>query len=322
MERLGAVPAGAGAAGQQPDRRVTDCVYIAASTYDSRFTRICVASVRHFYPDLPIRLLAGGRLQAGLADELRRYWQVETLAIPAGDYGWGFVKLEPLFGHSVERFLILDSDTVLTGPVLDAWPEGAAPFLVDDEQQSESDTVRLYYDWRKVRAIDPDAEPPRFVFNSGQWFGTAGLLTREDFAPFLIWSMPRKLRLPEYFMPGDQGVLNYVLNRKARNGLAVDRKKIMHWPGHGMGGLNARSLLDGTAPTLVVHWAGLKKARLRDMPGHDLLEFFEREYYRRLPSGGFLKLSRAFVTYLAPLLRRIAARLQRSAIGTAMRKVS
>jgi hypothetical protein len=265
---------------------VVDCLYIAASARDARYTRICVASVRHFCPDIPIRLLVGGRLQRGLSDELQRYWNVGTADLPKGDYGWGFVKLEPLFGQPGERFLVLDSDTVLTGQVLDIWNEFPAPFLVDDEVQSEADTKRLYYDWEKVRKIDPNARPPRFVFNSGQWFGTAGVLTRDDFAPWVEWTMPRTLRHPEYFMPGDQGILNYVLNQKAAtDGLRVERRQIMRWPGHSMGGLDAETVSKRAAAPRVVHWAGVKKARQRDMIGADLLKRFEKVYYKRLPVG-------------------------------------
>jgi hypothetical protein len=265
---------------------VINCVYIAASAHDARYTRICVASVRHFYPDVPVRLLVGGRLQRGLTDELRQYWNVGTADLPRGDYGWGFVKLEPLFGLSGERFLVLDSDTVLTGQVLEISDEFPAPFLVDDEQQSEADTKRLYYDWEKVREIDPNARPPRFVVNSGQWFGTAGVLARQDFAPWVEWTMPRRLRHAEHFMPGDQGILNYVLNQKTIiDGLRIERRKIMCWPGHSMEGLDAETVLKRAAAPRVVHWAGVKKARQRDMIGADLLACFERVYYQRLPVG-------------------------------------
>ena len=119
-----------------------------------------------------------------------------------------------MFGPPGERFLVLDSDTTLAGPVLGLWSEDGAPFLVDDEKQPDDDKKRLYYDWEKVLQIDPGAGPPEFVFNSGQWFGTAGVLTRDDFERWLAWAMPRKLRHPELFMPGEQGILNYVLNRK------------------------------------------------------------------------------------------------------------
>lgn len=265
-------------------------VYIAASALDARYTRICVASVRYFYPDIPLRLLVGGRLQQGLAEELQRYWNVEVADLPQGDYGWGFVKLEPLFGPPGERFLVLDSDTVLAGPVLNIWLENGAPFLVDDEQLSESDTHRLYYDWQKVQAIDSQSRPPQFVFNSGQWFGTAGILTRADFAPLLEWGMPPRLRHPQYFMPGEQGILNYVLNQKAiLAGLRVERRTIMRWPVYGMQGLEAEGVARRVAAPLVVHWAGIKKARQRDMVGSDLLAYFENEYYAKIRFGRLRK---------------------------------
>jgi hypothetical protein len=269
------------------DRIPIDCIYIAASATDARYTRICVASIRYFYPDVPVRLLKSGNLQLGLTTELQQYWEIDIADRSGrGDYGWGFVKLEPLFGRPGEKFFVLDSDTVITGPVLGVWNDSPAPFLVDDEQQSEADTKRLYYDWEKVRAIDPCAQAPRFVFNSGQWFGTAGILTHEDFAPWVEWTMPRKLRHPEQFMPGDQGVLNYVLNRKMALGeLQVERRRIMRWPGHSMEGLDAETVARRAAMPLVVHWAGLKKARQRDMAGADLLAFFEKLYYERLPAG-------------------------------------
>jgi hypothetical protein len=230
-----------------------------------------------------------------LANELQQYWNVGTADLPRGDYGWGFVKLEPLFGPSGERFLVLDSDTVLTGQVLDIWDEFPAPFLVDDEQQSEADTKRLYYDWEKVREIDPSALPPRFVVNSGQWFGTAGVISRQDFEPWVEWTIPRRLRHAEHFMPGDQGILNYVLNQKAAiEGLRIERRKIMCWPGHSMEGLDAETVSKRAAAARVVHWAGVKKARQRDMIGADLLACFERVYYQRLPVG---KARRFFAGY-------------------------
>ena len=266
-------------------RRHPDCVYIAASALDGRLTRICVASVRHFYPDIPIRILVGGPLEKGLADELERYWGITPANLPRGDYGWGFVKLEVLFGPPGETFLVLDSDTIMAGPVISAWTHSDAPFVVDDEQQSEVDTKRIYFDWMLAKEVDPDASAPDFVFNSGQWFGTAGLLTRDDFDDVIEWGMPPRLRRPDCFKNGDQGALNYVLNRKARAGLAVDRRKIMLWPGHSLDGIGLQAVAAGNAPPVVIHWAGLKRRRISAMKHPELLAFFEREYYRRMPLG-------------------------------------
>lgn len=285
-----------------------DAIYVTASARDARQTRICVASIRHFYPDAPIRLLVGGALEPGLADELARYWGVTLADVPPGEWGWGFVKLEPLFGPPGERFLVLDSDTAFVGPVLQTWAECTGPFLVDDEQQSEADTHRLYYDWRQVAAVDPAARAPQFVFNSGQWFGTAGVLKREHFSAYIDWSaMPPKLRHAGLFKNGDQGLFNYVLNQQVRlDGLAVNRRKIMHWPGHGMEHVDVDSVIAGDVPALVVHWAGYKHGRLSGFAGADLLRYFETQYYDRLP-GGFAKRAWRRVKYPVHfIIRRVA----------------
>jgi hypothetical protein len=278
--------------GQEVDR-----IYVAASSHDARFTRICISSIRYFYPETEVRILAGGALEPSLVRELSCIWNVQVADLPRGDYGWGFVKLEPLFGASGERFLVLDSDTVMTGPVLEVWSGVDAPFLVDDEAQSDADARRLYYDWEQMRDVAPEALRPAFVFNSGQWFGTAGLFDRRDFDAWLEWTMPPRLRRPDLFMPGDQGVLNYVMNQKAAAGMTVARRKLMRWPGHGMQGLRALDVVAGKAPALVVHWAGMKRARHAQMVGADLLTFFERQYYARL-SGGELRRRLAAARYI------------------------
>ena len=290
---------------------MVDCVYITASNLDARFTRICVASVRYFYPEVPIRLLIGGRLQSGLAESLLRYWGVQIADIPAGDYGWGFVKLEPLFGPIGEKFLVLDSDTALTGPILDEWKDCDAPFLVDNEEYSEAGIQSRYYDWQKVREIDPNAQPPLFVFNSGQWVGTAGVLTRDDFGRLLEWTLPRRLRHPEYFFPGEQGILNYVLNQKAMlANLRVDCRTIMRWPGYGLQGLDARIVSERAAPPIIIHWAGMKKVRQRKMVGADLLSFFETIYYQRIPCARGRRIVAACQDALAHCLHGIEVRIR------------
>jgi hypothetical protein len=293
------------------DHRV-DVIYIAACAHDARYARICVASVRRYYPTARVEILVGGPLEDGLAAELARYWDVRLADLPRIDYGWGFVKLEPLFRRAGERFLVLDSDTVITGPVLDLWDVADGPFLVDDESQAETDARRLYYDWERLRARVPSTRSPAFLFNSGQWFGTGGVLSREDFEPVLAWEEPPQLKHPDCFMGGDQGVLNWVFNLKAAAaGLGVGRRSIMRWPGRSMAGLSPAEVAAGTAPAAVVHWAGLKRPRLAAMQGGDLLGWFEKLYYARLPNGSALRRARA-ARYVLP--RRLAP------MGAALRR--
>jgi len=263
-----------------------DCIYLAACARDARLTRICVASIRYFYPDVPISILAGDILQRGLAEELHKYWNVGLTELPIGDFGWGFVKLEPLFGPPGQRFMVCDVDTAFTGRVLDVRANSDAPFFVDNEQLSDADFKRLYYDWDKLREIDPKVISARSAFNVGQWFGTAGLVKREEFDRWLDWKLPRRLRYPDLFMGGDQGVVNYVvLQKEAYEGLRIERHTIMRWPGHSMEGLDVASVSAGIALPLVIHWAGMKTILLRNMVGGDLLQFFEDHYYTRVPYG-------------------------------------
>jgi hypothetical protein len=291
-----------------------DCVYVAASTLDARLTRICVASVRRAHPDMVIKLLIGGRLQHGLADELSRYYGVRVADFPLREYGWGFSKLEPLFGPPGERFLMLDSDTVLAGPVLDAWGDSCAPFLVDNEEYEPQTIPSRYYDWNKVRHVDSKALPPEFVFNSGQWIGTSGILARSDFDAWVEWTFPRRLRHPECFFPGDQGILNYVLVQKVmREGLQVDRRRIMLWPGHGIGELTGGKISQGIAPPLIVHWAGMKKIRLSQMVGADILNFFEKLYYERVPNSAIRRRAAVIQNHFVQHAHQVSVRAKLSA---------
>ena len=291
-------------------------ILIATTPRDLRLCRICLASVRRFHPDADIALLPGAPLPDAFLREAERHFGASLYPVAPGDYGWGFVKLEPLFDPPGEPFLVLDADTVLTGPLLGELSarfasQNRPDFLVDDEIQPESEMRRLYYNWDRVRAVDPSAQRPSFVFNSGQWAGHGGVLTRADFDPWVEWTFPRRLRHPELFMPGDQGILNYVLNQSAASGrFAVEPMPLMRWPGHGMEGFDAASVAAGTAPARVVHWAGLKRLRFANMPGADLLGHFERVYYASFYCGHFLRPFRAFRTFIDELLYRFWTRLR------------
>lgn len=288
-----------------------DCIYIAASARDARFTRICVASVRYFYPDIPIRILVGGTLQRGLAEELQRYWNVSLADFPRVDYGWGFIKLEPLFRPSGEHFMVLDSDTVFAGPVLEWADKCDADFVVDNEDLSEDIVSRMFVDVAKSEEEGNPVPRPKFVFNSGQWFGKSGLINREDFRGIVDWGSSPRLVNPRVFKNGEQGAFNFVVNEKHRLGkISVTCVPLMHWPEHGMGGFDVSHISSRQGRPVVVHWAGIKKARHRDIVGAELLEYFEKYYYSRLPSGETKRRFAALVHWQAYWIAAIMLRVR------------
>src|SRR5262249_48330997 len=160
---------------------------------------------------------------------------------------------------------------------------------------------------------------PSFLFNTGQWFGTSGILSRDDFKDIIEWASPPRVCKPNIFKMGEQGAFNYIINEQWRAGrIRVARVPLMRWPGHGMKGLNIDAVKRRAAPPIVVHWAGIRKQQLRNMVGGDLLSFFERTYYGRLPLGASRRVASNVQRWARPklgLLKSVAKVVVRRSLG-------
>jgi hypothetical protein len=264
-----------------------DRVYIAAHRKDLRLTRICVASVRRWYPDIPIFLLKDEVNGAFDSHEIEATWNVRVWPTKDRSFGWGFIKLEPLFDPESHRFLMLDSDIVFLGRVIDALERFDSDFVVQEEIQPPERVPDLYFDSHQIRgSFNSGWRDPAFTFNSGQYVGTSGMVSRDDFSELVDWTQPRHVRHPEMFNPGDQGVLNYVILEKLSAGtISVARTPFMKWGEEEMSPFEVAALDDHSPYPFVIHWAGLKKLRLRRMLRADILSHFERAYYERVTFG-------------------------------------
>jgi hypothetical protein len=291
-----------------------DRVYIAAHRRDLRLTRICVASVRRWYPDVPLFLLKDQTNGAFNSQEIEETWNVQVWPTKDQTFGWGFIKLEPLFDTERHRFLMLDSDIVFLGRVIDSLEKFDADFVVQEEQQPLRDIPDLYFDAARIRAsFNPALNDPAFTFNTGQYVGTSGLIARDDFSELVQWSQPRRVRHPEMFNLGEQGVLNYVVLEKLADGsISVARTPFMKWGKEEMSPFDIASL-DGDSPyPYLIHWAGLKKLRLRRMLRADILSHFETAYYRRLAFGRARQWSRLAQDEIERWYRRAGRLLARA----------
>jgi hypothetical protein len=284
-------------------------VFVAAHKGDLRLTRICVASIRHWYPDMPIFLLKDQALESFSTRELEENWNVGVWKTDGGPYGWGFIKLEPLFDRRAGRYLVVDSDVAFIGPLLDELQRYRADFVVHGETQPPEAMRDLYFDASRVRStINQSLQNIPFTFNSGQYVATGGLLERSDFDEVLRWSSPPVVRYPEFFNAGDQGVLNYVvLKQLAAGTLSIDSANFMRWGVAELEALDLSAIASSSPYSALIHWAGMKRARLGAMPRADILRFFEREYYSRI-SGGRARLG---LRILYESGRRIAKRVSR-----------
>lgn len=264
-----------------------DRVYIATHRADLRLTRICVASVRRWYPDIPIFLLKDEAHGAFSTREIEATWNVRVWPTGARYFGWGFIKLEPLFDAERHRYLMLDSDIVFLGRVIDVLEQFDEDFVVQEESQPPAAVPDLYFDAPRIRAsLNPALKDAAFTFNTGQYVATSGLMAREDFADLVDWAEPRRVKHREMFNPSDQGVLNYVILEKLRvRSISVARTPFMKWGEQEMSSFEVASL-DASSPyPYVIHWAGLKKLRMRHMLRSDILRHFESAYYQRFTFG-------------------------------------
>src|SRR5690242_19280319 len=90
-------------------------IVISCYPLDLELTRICVASVRFWYPHIPIWLLKDRRYGDFDTREIERYWNAQVYPSRQKIQGWGFGKLEVMSELPKRRLLFLDSDIVLVG---------------------------------------------------------------------------------------------------------------------------------------------------------------------------------------------------------------
>ncbi len=269
-------------------------VYIATHRGDLRLTRICVASVRRWYPEIPIFLLKDFANGDFSTSEIEERWDVKVWPTKERSFGWGVIKLEPLFAAERTRYLVLDSDIVFLGYVIDALERFEEDFVVQEETQSADAIPSLYFHADRIReSFAPSFSGPDFTFNTGQYVATSGKLTRSDFDRLVAWTEPRRVLHPELYNPSDQGVLNFVvLERLAAGRLTVARTPFMKWGAAEMSEFEVASLTKASPYPYLIHWAGLKKRWHRRMLRADILDHFERSYYSQLSLGASRMLAR------------------------------
>ncbi len=260
-------------------------IFINTYKYDFQFARICIASVRYWYPDIPIYLIKDTGAGYFSTKLVEKKWSVNIFETHKKSFGWGYGKLEPLFIQDDASFLVLDADTVFTGPVVDKVKDIQAQFIVDDEEQPASRFNEIYYNLERINEIAVDFKYPGYSFNSGQWFGTSGIVSREDFAKTLDWTDPPKPKFPDIVFNGDQANLNFVFHLKEQTEqLSISRTKLMIWPNAGNADfLNlAHIKAKQTNNAFVIHWAGMKFKKITTLPRADILQFYKKFYYTKM----------------------------------------
>lgn len=262
-------------------------IYVATCRRDWNLGQLCLASIRYWYPDFPVCLIkdkSQGDFDTSAAE--KRY-NVAVYHSRVSNFGYGFSKLEPLFSWRKHRYLMLDADLVILGPLLEFFNKSKADFVVHPETGGTAHIENLAYKLAPLAALDPSYQPPDFIFNSGNYVATSGILKRADFAPFIRWEQPRTVKHPEVFMCGEQGILNYVLLKTwQKSGVSLEHLDYYRWGDMGAPDVKVADFLDRKTAPLLIHWAGPKSDNIREMPRADILQFYQDYDNWRIQTAG------------------------------------
>jgi hypothetical protein len=284
--------------------------------FDLRLTRICVASIRYWYPDIEIILYKDESFGAFDTAEIERYWNVGVLQTTQKMIGWGFGHLDLLLLERDHRFLSIDVDIAFIGRVLDVLEKYDEDLIVDHEDHPADPAPAfsaVYFDLERLRLFDPAFVFPGFAFNAGQFVASTGKFKRSDFDGLIEWGSPRRPLRPEIFNMGDQGVFNYrTMSLLASGRLSLARVPFMWWGPERISQVDVSKVTVDSPYPVLIHWAGLRRPRLCDMPGAEILLKFEDFYYSRIPFGRILRPARIMFGRIANLFRRVRGRLTRS----------
>ena len=258
-----------------------DRIYVAGCKRDVQFTECCIASIRRWYPTIPISLIKDESLGSYDTAEIESRCNVDLFQTERKLLGFGFGKLEPMFLALRERCLIIDSDIVFLGRVLGLLEKYDEDFIVADTPNPPAEIPLYYFDLGKLASVDPDFVFPGYTFNSGQIVATAGVLRREDFAHVIRFDQPAVSVYPDVFAEGEQGMLNYVLMKKVQDQKAsLRRESFMWWAGWlDEKAVKTRRLNQESPYPFLLHWAGLKhNVSFQTIRNGHILRHFKREY--------------------------------------------
>ena len=271
-------------------------VFISGFKYDVNFTRTCVSSIREYYPLIPITLIKDKYYGDFYTNDIEKHYNVDVMDVGNRVFSWGFAKLEPLFLPVKEKFLVLDSDTVILGKLLEFLDSFDHQFIVSGHKTELNFQSQQYYVPAEIEEFDKEFKHPGYGFNTGQFVATSGIFKREDFNTLVDFNNPPVLKNTSLFRYGEQGLLNYFLykNYQCEN-ISLKNVPFMHTGDNpAVKNLTTENIRKNQFSPLVIHWAGMRNKNFNKMHSGWILNYFEKKYYSKIKFGFILKKLRIF----------------------------
>ena len=256
--------------------------------------KICVASIRYYYPDIKIELVKDNGNGSFNTRGLEKYFNVLATDLGIPKMGWSGAKFHYLYQNvKGKKVLMLDADIVFTGPFL----ERLLPVIESNDYVVSIEALNdpnarwvkdIYFDIEAIKAAYPAYVYPGFFFNAGQVFVTVSSIEEVVLNQFFNRDKFPFWLNQQLFPLVDQSVYNYLLPfLHTENKIKLGTDKFMLWG-------NCNEVLEISLHMVkekrlqlgLIHWAGCARTPyLAKMVRGDLLNFFEDFYYSNLPNG-------------------------------------
>lgn len=268
-------------------------IVVFANAKDYFLTKICVSSIRYFYPEIDIFLVKDELNGKFNTKTLERNFNVKHLKLSKKYFGWSAAKLHFLIECEKDRlFLCLDSDIIFIGPVLNKFVTINSDFIVSPEFNPSAEHISKNYfpDLNKCINYFPSYRFPGYVFNAGQTVVNPSKIHQSNLSKvFNSEEFPYYLDY-ETFPLVDQSILNVLLpSLHIDDKISLDTVEFMCWAPDFFDKNNDIQVLVGNNE-LLIHYAGCVRNRnLEKMLGSNVLRFFQDRYEKKLNCLEFIK---------------------------------
>ena len=271
------------------------CIIIFCHKKDFFLARILVASIRYYYPAAEIYLCKDLLKGSFDTSEMEIYWDVKILDLGIAKFGWSAAKMHFYLSDKLKgkKALLLDSDIVFTGRVLDRLIPLAMEndVVISPEYHNGNEGTWLkkqFYDIDIVQKMHPEFKLPGYYFNCGQLIARSELFTDDevkgvfDRNKFPFWTNLKDFPLV------DQGVLNYLLPfKQQKNEIKIAKDEYYIWIDSDFARqMDFKEVIKGDKYPYMLHWAGNERIPyIYGMFRGDILVFFQKLYYKKIPNG-------------------------------------
>lgn len=247
------------------------------------------ASIRYFLGDVPICLLVDGPLNV---DDMKRAYNVKVInadnmkydVLRKRSFGWGTTRMIAFWESPFERFLIIDSDVVVWGNVLQHANFDDYDIIIDQPCYGYTQEMVQEY-FFNLPVFEKDY--PGFEWRERPFVCPAVLFAKRD-----VFDLDEYIKILDYvdqkpgiFKYGDMGFINYMMFKgdeegKLRLGSADIQYIVKDFP---LEDVKKRFPMSVDKPVVsendgtVIHWAGPKPTLSTNKTYADPMTFFRRK---------------------------------------------